>query len=114
RCRVCARGGPMTPSGTPIPRPPRPSDRPRPRSLGAICAVAALAIACGGGGEPARSAADGSAAPPAQAAPAEARAASPGKPDPIEAQAVLGAELYDGGRSADAERVYSEVLKSHP
>jgi superkiller protein 3 len=95
----------------------------------------ALAIACGGGGGTSRSAADGSAPaqplPPLDSLPAqspdpaksgadsdkriaEARASSKSKPDEIEARALLGATLYDGGKSAEAERVYRELLERHP
>jgi len=132
----------MTPSDTPIPCPPRPSVRPRLGALGVTCAFMALAIACGGGGETPRNASDGTAAPPMTAAPAkllppldslqvqtpepaksaagsdkrisEARAASQGNPEAIEARALLGAELYDGGQSAEAERVYKELLARNP
>jgi tetratricopeptide (TPR) repeat protein len=101
-----------------------------------------LAIACGGSGGSAPGPADGAAAAPATAAPAaalpaldslqahppdparsgadsakriaQARASSQGQPDAIEARALLGAELYDGGKSAEAERVYKELLAQHP
>jgi len=38
----------------------------------------------------------------------------PGNPEAIEARALLGAELYDGGKSAEAERVYRELLARNP
>lgn len=44
----------------------------------------------------------------------EAGATSQAKPDAIEARALLGAELYDGGRSPEAERVYRDLLARHP
>src|SRR5688572_1759941 len=107
-------GGIMMSTGTLIPLPLLSRDRPRPGSLGATWVVAALTIACGGGGEPARGAAEGSAAPAGQAIPAEARVSSPGRSDPVEAEAARAAELYDSGRSADAERAYREILQQHP
>jgi tetratricopeptide (TPR) repeat protein len=130
------------PSDNPIRCPPRANRHPRPGTLGMTCALVALATACGGDGGTARNAAPGTAASPAEAAPAgklppldslrvnspdptrsgadsdkrisQARASSQGKPEAIEARALLGAELYDGGRSAKAERVYRELLKQHP
>ena len=113
-----------------------------PGALGVSSAFIALAMACGGGGGTAQSGAPGTAAPSAQTAPAaplppleslqvnspdpsrsgadssqrisQARASSQSKPEAIETRALLGAELYDGGKSAEAERVYKDLLKQHP
>src|SRR6266446_9000018 len=125
-----SRGGSMKPADTLIAYPPLTNGPPRPGALGVTCALIAFAIACGGGGGTAPSAAHGTAAPPAQAAPAgplppldslqvhspdparsgadsskrisQARASSQSKPEAVEARALLGAELYDGGKSAQA------------
>ncbi len=132
----------MTPSDESILNSPRPNCRPQSGTLGVTCALMALAVACDGGGGTARSGAEGAAAPPVVAAPAEplpaldsiqvsspdparvgadsdrriseARASSQSKPEAIEERALLGAELYDAGQGAEAERVYRELLARHP
>src|SRR5262245_27601195 len=134
-------GGPMTPTDRRIPSQARPEDRRRPGSLGAICAFAALALACGAGGTTTRNAAERQPASP-DAAPAnplpvleslkvpapdparpragagrtagEALGSPQGATQEIDAQALRAADLYDAGKSPEAERQYGELLRRHP
>src|SRR5262245_53235067 len=76
------------------------------RAFRLACTLIALLPACTGQGE------TGQSAKPA-AAPGTKASSAP-KPDGIEGRALRAAELYDAGKSADAERAYREILSENP